>query len=46
MFFLSIYGHEIWCLTLRKEHRLRMKNDVFWDVTPHGSCKNRCFGET
>jgi hypothetical protein len=23
-----------------------MKNDVFWDVTPCGSCKNRRFGET
>jgi hypothetical protein len=21
-----------------------MKNGVFWDVTPGGSCKNRCFG--
>jgi hypothetical protein len=21
-----------------------MKNGVFWDVTPHGSCKNRHFG--
>jgi hypothetical protein len=23
-----------------------MKNGVFWDVTPRGSCKNRCFGGT
>jgi hypothetical protein len=23
-----------------------MKNAVFWDVTPNGSYKNRCFGET
>jgi hypothetical protein len=23
-----------------------MKNVVFWDVTPFGSCKNRCFGRT
>jgi hypothetical protein len=23
-----------------------MKNDVFWDVTPYGSCKNRSFGGT
>jgi hypothetical protein len=22
-----------------------MKNAVFWDVTPCGSCKNRLFGE-
>jgi hypothetical protein len=25
---------------------MTMKNDVFWDVTPRGSCKNRRFGET
>jgi hypothetical protein len=23
-----------------------MKNAVFWNVTPCGSCKNRCFGRT
>jgi hypothetical protein len=23
-----------------------MKNAVFWDVTPCGFCKNRCFGGT
>jgi hypothetical protein len=23
-----------------------MKNGVFWDVMPHGSCKNRRFGGT
>jgi hypothetical protein len=23
-----------------------MKNSVFWDVKPCGSCKNRCFGGT
>jgi hypothetical protein len=23
-----------------------MKNDVFWDVTPRGSCKNWRFGGT
>jgi hypothetical protein len=23
-----------------------MKNVVFWDVTPCGSCKNQCFGGT
>jgi hypothetical protein len=22
-----------------------MKNVVFWDVAPCGSCKNRCFGD-
>jgi hypothetical protein len=23
-----------------------MKDGVFWDVAPRGSCKNRCFGGT
>jgi hypothetical protein len=23
-----------------------IKNGVFWDVTPRGFCKNRCFGGT
>jgi hypothetical protein len=23
-----------------------LKNGAFWDVTPCGSCKNRCFGGT
>jgi WD40 repeat protein len=27
-------------------NQLTMKNGVFWDVTPCGSCKNRRFGET
>jgi hypothetical protein len=28
------------------EQRGKMKNTVFWDVTPCGSCKNRRLGET
>jgi hypothetical protein len=28
------------------ETRLVVKNSVFWDVTPCGSCKNRRFGGT
>jgi hypothetical protein len=27
-------------------HDIGMKNVVFWDVTPCGSCKNRRFGGT
>jgi hypothetical protein len=23
-----------------------VKNGIFWDVMPYGSCKNRCFGGT
>jgi hypothetical protein len=26
--------------------RESLKSDVFWDVTPYGSCKNRRFGGT
>jgi hypothetical protein len=26
------------------QHKLNMKNAVFWDVTACGSCKNRRFG--
>jgi hypothetical protein len=26
------YGREIWCLTLRKGHRLRVKMTAFWDT--------------
>jgi hypothetical protein len=26
--------------------RIHLKNSVFWDVTPCGSCKNRRFGGT
>jgi hypothetical protein len=28
-------------LTENSKHVFIMKNDVFWDVTPCGSCKNR-----
>jgi hypothetical protein len=30
----------------RAETVLKLKNGVFWDVTPGGSCKNRRFGAT
>jgi hypothetical protein len=28
------------------QRREKLKNGVFWDVTPCGSCKNRHFGGT
>jgi hypothetical protein len=37
-----IYGCETWSLTLREV----VKNAVFWDLTPCGSCENRRFGGT
>jgi hypothetical protein len=41
-----LYGCETWSLIFREEHKLRVKNGVFWDVTPCDSCKNRRFGGT
>jgi hypothetical protein len=41
-----VYGCETWPLTLREEHKLRMKNVIFWDVLTCGSCRNRRFGGT
>jgi hypothetical protein len=35
-----LYGCESWSLTLREEHRLRVKNVVFSDVSPCSSCRN------
>jgi hypothetical protein len=35
-----LHGCETWPLTLREEHRLRVKNGIFWDVTLYGFCKN------
>jgi hypothetical protein len=37
---LVLYGCETWSLISREEHKLRVKNGVFWVVTPCGSCKN------
>jgi hypothetical protein len=31
---------------LHRRHITSLKNGVFWDVTPCGSCKNRRFGGT
>jgi hypothetical protein len=46
IFPVVLYGCETWSLTVREEHKLRVKNGVFWDVKPCGSCKNRRFGGT
>jgi hypothetical protein len=44
----SICLHGMVCNSVRFEifTAMIMKNSVFWDVTPCGSCKNRCFGGT
>jgi hypothetical protein len=34
------------CLRFEIFTAVTMKNSVFWDVTPCGSCKNRRFGGT
>jgi hypothetical protein len=46
IFPVVLYRCETWSLTLREKYRLRVKNGVFWDVMPCGSCKNRRFGGT
>jgi hypothetical protein len=43
---LVLYVYQTSSLILKDGHRLRVKNAVFWDVTPCGSCKNRRFGGT
>jgi hypothetical protein len=44
----SIYIYVARCTSVIFEvfTRATMKNGVFWDVTPCGSCKNRRFGGT
>jgi hypothetical protein len=42
LYSLSYILLTVFCLSYHKE----VKNGVFWDVTPCGSCKNRCFGGT
>jgi hypothetical protein len=37
---MLLYGRETWYLTFRAEHRMRVKNAVFWDVAPCRSCVN------
>jgi hypothetical protein len=34
------------CIRFEVFTAVTMKNNVFWDVTPCGSCKNRRFGGT
>jgi hypothetical protein len=44
---LNLFNHEgIWESRDTSAPFWTMKNGVFWDVTPCGSCKNRCFGGT
>jgi hypothetical protein len=40
---------KLWAMTggrLSERNRLTLKNAVFWDVTPDGSCTNPGFGGT
>jgi hypothetical protein len=36
----------LFCVRFEVSTAVTMKNAVFWDVTPCGSCKNRRFGGT
>jgi hypothetical protein len=44
--YIYIYKIKIYCVRSEAIMAVTMKNGVFWDVTPCGSCKNRRFGET
>jgi recombination DNA repair RAD52 pathway protein len=37
---------KLYCVRFEVFTAVTMKNGVFWDVTPCGSCKNRRFGGT
>jgi hypothetical protein len=43
---LDIIQHVGHCVKFEVFTAVTMKNGVFWDVTPCGSCKNRRFGGT
>jgi hypothetical protein len=41
----SVTGNKLWeIVRFEVFTAVTMKNGVFWDVTPCGSCKNRRFG--
>jgi hypothetical protein len=44
--FLLDWRSAIQCAVSVRDKVVVMKNGVFWDVTPCGSCKNRRFGGT
>jgi hypothetical protein len=33
----------VYCESIKAEKKIKLKNGVFWDDTPCGSCKNRRF---
>jgi hypothetical protein len=43
---VTFYQKQYGCLIFEVFTAVTMKNGVFWDVTPCGSCKNRRFGGT
>jgi hypothetical protein len=47
-FFFHYHFYKLASLYVRLEvfMAVTMKNDVFWDVTPCGSCEKRRFGGT
>jgi hypothetical protein len=44
--FTQIIMYLRYCVKFEVSIAVTMKNAVFWDVMPYGSCKNRCFGGT
>jgi hypothetical protein len=44
-YFFAIESSRLMLCKIKVFTDVNMKNVVFWDVTPCGSCKNRRFGE-
>jgi hypothetical protein len=42
----KLYNKELHCVRFEIFMAVTKKNDIFWDVTTCGSCKNRRFGGT
>jgi hypothetical protein len=43
---ICVTNMDVYCVRFEVFTAVTMKNVVFWDVTPCGSCKNRRFGGT
>jgi hypothetical protein len=43
---VTLFSDPLRCVRFEVFTAVTMKNGVFWDITPCGSCKNRRFGGT
>jgi hypothetical protein len=44
-FIIDCLSNYMSCIRFEVFTAVTMKNGIFWDVMPCGSCKNRCFGD-